>query len=62
MFVLLANPHMEIAEFSLNTKGDPQAVFVHSPADKETKINLLDSHMFAVEKIEGLPRDEYLRK
>jgi len=53
---------MEISEFSLNTKEGPQAVFVHSPADKETKINLLDTYLSTVDKIEGLPRDEYLRK
>jgi hypothetical protein len=47
-------------EFSVEPKEGPQAVYVHCPADRETKLSLLDTFLPQLEKIEGVSKEEFL--
>jgi len=62
LFLFLTNPGLELNEFAIDPKAGPQAVYVHCPADKGTKMNLLETHLQSVEKIEGYPREEFIEK
>jgi len=53
---------MQLDEFSVEPKQGPQAVYVHCPADRDTKLNLLDTFLPQLEKIEGVSKGEYLQK
>lgn len=53
---------MQLDELAVEPKEGPQAVYVHCPADRDTKLNLLDTFLPQLEKIEGVSKEVFLQK